>query len=302
MKDFRGWATVFEFTFRQSTKKAFKIITALVAVLIIGSIIIINIFAARPKKDNYYEENMNQPELSQGVSAVKKVVILDNSGLEPTDYNALNPPNGYYNPVEFVYADVQTRDELLDYAANDSDRTIAVMISAKDGTFEMEAIIPYNSIIPSMEVEQLIEQMTSSFEANKIMQTNLSDEELAAVFTPIITSYSEFGESSNMAAMVIKMIAPMILSFFMYFMFLFYGQIASKSVSSEKTSKLMETLLTSVHPYAMITGKILAVTSIAILQFSIWVMSAIVGLYAGNAIAHQIFPVMKARLFHSLTL
>ncbi|HHT88235.1 MAG TPA: ABC transporter permease [Clostridiales bacterium] len=290
MKDFRGWATVFEFTFRQSTKKAFKIITALVAVLIIGSIIIINIFAARPKKDNYYEENMNQPELSQGVSAVKKVVILDNSGLEPTDYNALNPPNGYYNPVEFVYADVQTRDELLDYAANDSDRTIAVMISAKDGTFEMEAIIPYNSIIPSMEVEQLIEQMTSSFEANKIMQTNLSDEELAAVFTPIITSYSEFGESSNMAAMVIKMIAPMILSFFMYFMFLFYGQIASKSVSSEKTSKLMETLLTSVHPYAMITGKILAVTSIAILQFSIWVMSAIVGLYAGNAIAHQIFP------------
>ena len=62
MKDFRGWATVFEFTFRQSTKKAFKIITALVAVLIIGSIIIINIFAARPKKDNYYEENMNQPE------------------------------------------------------------------------------------------------------------------------------------------------------------------------------------------------------------------------------------------------
>ena len=52
----------------------------------------------------------------------------------------------------------------------------------------------------------------------------------------------------------------------------------------------METLLTSVHPYAMITGKILAVTYIAILQFSIWVMSAIVGLYAGNAIAHQIFP------------
>jgi ABC-type Na+ efflux pump permease subunit len=132
--------------------------------------------------------------------------------------------------------------------------------------------------------------MTLSFESNKIMQANLSEEELNAIFTPVTAAYSEFGESSNMVAMVIKVIAPMIFSFIMYFMLIFYGQIVSKSVSTEKTSKLMETLLTSIHPYAMIVGKVLSVTAVAILQFTTWILAAIAGLYVGDAIAHQIYP------------
>ncbi|TAH72872.1 MAG: ABC transporter permease [Anaerolineaceae bacterium] len=223
---------------------------------------------------------------------MNKVVILDNSGLPPTDYKAMNPDlfSGYYNHIEFVTTDEQTRDNLLDFASKDSDRTIAVIITGKDGAFEIEAIIPHNSIVAPMDVDQLLVKMTSSFEANKIMQANLSDKVLTAVFTPANTSYSEFGESASTAAMVIKMVAPMVFSFMMYFMLLFYGQLVSKSVSTEKTSKLMETLLTSIHPYAMITGKVLAVTALAILQFVTWILAAVIGLYGGNAIAHQMYP------------
>jgi ABC-type Na+ efflux pump permease subunit len=52
----------------------------------------------------------------------------------------------------------------------------------------------------------------------------------------------------------------------------------------------MEFLQTSVHPYAMITGKVLAITSIALGQFVIWLTAGIGGLYGGNAIAHSIYP------------
>lgn len=290
-KNFRGWATVFDFTFRQSTKKAFRTITALVAILIIGAIIIINIVSAKPDKDEYSQADYGQEEL-QGVSTIGKVVILDKSGLAPTDYKSRNPvlSSGYFQHIEFVTLNEQTRESLLDYAAKDSNRTIAVVIAEINGAYEIEAIIPYNSIVASMDVDRLLAQITSSFEGNKIMQANLSENELAAVFTPVIAAYSEFGESESIAAMVIKMIAPMIFSFMMYFMLLFYGQIASKSVSTEKTSKLMETLLTSIHPYAMITGKVVAVTALAMLQFVIWILAGIVGLYGGNAIAHQMYP------------
>ena len=82
----------------------------------------------------------------------------------------------------------------------------------------------------------------------------------------------------------------MLFGLMLYFMLLLYGQTISKSVSTEKTSRLIETLLTSVHPYALITGKILAVASMAILQFMIWVLSIFAGLYGGNAIARIFYP------------
>lgn len=288
--NFRGWATVFNFTFRQSTKKSFRIITSLIAVLIIGLIILLNIIAAKPDKEE--DPQGIGSEVSQGVSTIMKVVILDKSGLAPIDYKAVNPnlSSEYFNNIEFVNTDLQSRTDLLDYASKDSDTTIALMITAKDATFELEAIVPHNSIVASTDVDQLLVEMISSFESNKIMQANLSEEELTAVFTPVTTAYSQLGESANMVAIVIKIIAPMIFSFMMYFILLFYGQLVSKSVSTEKTSKLMETLLTSVHPYAMITGKVLAVTAIGILQFVIWILAAIFGLYGGNAIAHKIYP------------
>jgi ABC-type Na+ efflux pump permease subunit len=52
----------------------------------------------------------------------------------------------------------------------------------------------------------------------------------------------------------------------------------------------METLLTSVHPYALIAGKVLAITTMALLQFVTWIIAGFVGLYGGNAIAHAIYP------------
>ena len=129
---------------------------------------------------------------------------------------------------------MQTRQELLDRAALDSNSTIAVMITKGDGVYEMEAMIPYNSMVSPDDVDILMNQMIYAFETNKTMQANLSDEQLAAVFTPVMISFSEFGESQSIASMVFKMVAPMLLSLVMYFMFLFYGQLASKSVSSKR--------------------------------------------------------------------
>jgi ABC-type Na+ efflux pump permease subunit len=122
------------------------------------------------------------------------------------------------------------------------------------------------------------------------MQSGLSQEQLYAVLMPVVTNYSNIGENTNEIAFVIKLIAPMLFGFVLYFMLLLYGQTISKSVSTEKTSRLMETILTSIHPYALITGKVLAITSMAVLQFVIWIASGAVGLYGGNAVAKYFYP------------
>ena len=88
----------------------------------------------------------------------------------------------------------------------------------------------------------------------------------------------------------IRVFAPMIFGLVLYMMLIFYGQDVSREISAEKTSKLTETLLTSVKPYALITGKVLAVALTAIIQFFMWILCAAAGLVIGNIIAQSMYP------------
>jgi ABC-type Na+ efflux pump permease subunit len=279
--NFRGWKTVFDFTFRQSTKgAAFKIVTVLMALVIIAGFVLINVFVAKP------DENVVE------ISPVKTVFILDDSGLQPTDYRLYNPElsSEKFKDITFMVVTDKTRKEVIDMAAADSTESIAVIITAAEEGFAIEAAIPKGSTISKGQAGDVLTQLQSSFESSKLMQSGLSQEQLYAVLMPVVTNYSNIGENTNEIAFVIKLIAPMLFGFVLYFMLLLYGQTISKSVSTEKTSRLMETILTSIHPYALITGKVLAITSMAVLQFVIWIASGAVGLYGGNAVAKYFYP------------
>ncbi|HKL78957.1 MAG TPA: ABC transporter permease [Mobilitalea sp.] len=279
---FRGWNTVFNFTFRQATKGVgFKLVTALVTIFILGTILLINILVAKPDKVKEVE-----------VSPIEAVYVLDHSGLAPTDYKLMNPELSgiQFQQTEFVVASAQTKIDVLKEASVNSSETIAVIISAKDGGYELEAVIPAESTISKKEADRLLDMMLISFESSKLMQSGLSVEQLSTILMPVVTSYTDIGEDTSGITFAIKMIAPMLFGLMLYLMLLLYGQSISKSVSTEKTSKLMETLLTSIHPYALITGKVLATTSMALIQFLTWIVAIVVGLYGGNAVAHAIYP------------
>lgn len=280
--NFKGWTTVFGFTYKQATSGVgFKLITTLIAFVIIGASILFNIIAAKPDKADIIES-----------SPINKVYVLDNSGLEETNYKDIISQYSMeqFLHIEFVMASDQTREDLIKTAASDSPQTVAVIITPNDTGYRIEVTIPSDSSITKKQAEDLLVPITSAFESNKLMQVGLSVEQLTTALKPVVTSYSDIGENSNEIAFVIKVISPMVFGLMMYFMLLFYCQTVTKSVSTEKTSKLMETLLTSIHPYALICGKVLAVTTMAIVQFVTWIVSAFVGLYVGNAVAHQIYP------------
>lgn len=280
--NFRGWNTVFRFTFRQATKgMAFKIVSALVTILIIGIIVLVNILAAKPEDKDKVT-----------ISPVEKVLVLDQSGLAPTDYKALNPElsEEKFKNVQFESVESQSREEVIKAAAVASNKAIAVIISPQETGYEIEAVVPDGSKITKKQAKALLGPMSSAFESNKLLQAGLSREQLDSILRPVVTSYNSIGNNNNEIVYVIKMIAPMLFGLMLYLMLLLYGQTISKSVSTEKTSKLMETLLTSVHPYALIAGKVLAITAMALIQFVGWIIAAVVGLYGGNAVAHAIYP------------
>lgn len=285
-QNFKGWSSVYRFTFSQETKGiAFKLVTALVAVLIMGIIILVNVLDA--KSDH-------KPTDSQvkEASTIKTVYVLDESGLPATDYQALNPEfkKELYKEIKFVTVSEKSREDVIKSAAKESKQSIVAIITKTESGFELETVVPAESKVSKGEASKVADLMCTSFNANKLLQSGLSEQVLTKVMEPVFPTYSNVGENSSQITMLIKMIAPMIFSFMLYFMLIMYGQTISKSVSTEKTSKLVETLLTSVHPYALITGKVLAVTTMALIQFVTWIGAGFVGLYSGNAIAHSLYP------------
>ncbi len=281
-QNFKGWTSVYGFTFRQSTKGAgFKVVTALITLIIIGIIVAVTVITGKPEDKKTVE-----------VSPIKSVYVLDQSGLKPTDFKALNPElsKEQFNKITFIQVTDQSREEAIKTAASDSKKSIAVILTTTEKGYGLEAAIPSESTITKGQAGDLLDQMKAAFESSKLMQSGLTAEQLTVALTPEVTSYSDIGENTNMIVYVIKIAAPMVFSIMLFFMLQLFGINVTKSVSTEKTSKLMETLLTSIHPYALITGKVLAVTSMALIQFVTWIIAAFVGLYGGNAIAHAMYP------------
>ena len=165
---FKGWRTVFGFTYRQATKGAgYKVVTSLVAILIILVFVLINILVAKPDDDI-------EP------SIIKSVFVLNNSGLEAMNLKELNPQflEERYKDIEFIYVKDKTREETIYQAAEHSSRSIAVIISARDAGYDIETVVPNNSEISDENASELLPLIQTAFESGKLMQSGLSAEQL----------------------------------------------------------------------------------------------------------------------------
>ena len=78
------------------------------------------------------------------------------------------------------------------------------------------------------------------------------------------------------------------MSILLYFALLLYGIQVMSSVVEEKSSRIMEVLVSSLSPFEMLLGKVLGVGSVALLQLGIW---------AGTAMLLTTFRVQVAGLF-----
>jgi ABC-2 type transport system permease protein len=85
-----------------------------------------------------------------------------------------------------------------------------------------------------------------------------------------IIKVSKQGESVEKGQTMGVAVAIVIL---LYLSLLMYGIITMRSVLEEKTTRTMEVLISAVHPFELLAGKILGVAAVAFTQFFIWSLS-----------------------------
>jgi ABC-2 type transport system permease protein len=87
---------------------------------------------------------------------------------------------------------------------------------------------------------------------------------------------TQSGEKKNSDSLTVLM-TGLVFAMLLYMTTLLYGQIIGRSVLTEKTSKTVEIMLSSVRPMELLFGKILGKALASLLQYGIWVgMSALI--------------------------
>ena len=285
---------VFNFSCTQMLrKKGYLVSTIIIGLLIFAGIIVVVMVGA--KKDNKGEES----------SKVGKLIVCNHSDIECSEEGEAGGPVLSLASLAAAVEDVldvksvtvewkeqasvtelckQVEDTAQD---GDTDTFFAVVRKTDDG-YGVYLVRPKNCTFSEGEVTDAGNAIVP--ELQKYVERNIDPTMAQFIKMQTVGTTIVIGEDTSLAATFIKFLLPMISGMLMYFMVLIYGQDVARNVAAEKTSKLMETMLSFVTPKALIFGKILAGFVMSVVQVLIWIACGLGGYLVGSVIAKSMNP------------
>lgn len=258
----KGWQKVFGFTFVQYVKTKSFIIGTIVMALIISLLVVgINILPAILNG----EEDIFGSEQQGDITAFSAVYIKDSAEvLKDEDYSALEQAG-----LKLAQSDLSVTELIDKTAASKNEAVVTVTPDSIEGNVIGYTVKTYYS--PETDgdaVDALSATVSQLVSYRNMVDLGVSPEDYQATQRYISTSKIEAGKDEwNMIESAINYVVPMVVSLVLFIMIFAYGQTVAQSIATEKTSRVMELLLTSVRPLAVVIGKVLAMGLISLLQF-----------------------------------
>lgn len=216
-----------------------------------------------------------------------RLAIIDNvGGLASAVTAGLNVrlPNGKpeFEVVKTVtqpQSEESVRKELR--AAIRGDRLDAYLVLDRGGKAEFHTKNPsdYTMVQPlARAVHDAV--VASRLEARGVRVTEIGDVTRGTDVKIIkITKYGEAEDSGETFFVAVS------LAMLLYMTLMMYGVITMRSVLEEKTSRIVEILISAVRPFELLMGKVLGVAGVAFTQYMIWIASAaLLGTYGAVAV------------------
>ena len=278
----KGWKKVFAFTLKQYVKtKSFIVSTIIMAVLVAAMFALVNILPVALSK--------NGGEASGPVDTVfnyDKVYIVDETGVVTDENIAKLVESG----IKAERTD-KSADDIVAQVAKAENAQAAVVFSAdKNASGDIISYTERTFYSPNGNnmASTLSATMTEFFRTCNVKRLGIDPDAYAQSQITINTRTIEAGqEELNVFAGMLHYIVPMVVSLVLFMLIFVYGNTIAQSIAIEKTSRVMELLLTSVRPLAVVIGKVLAMGLVSLAQF---VLIVVVG--AGSMAITAPFGVM----------
>lgn len=273
----KGWKSIFSFTFLQQIKtKSFIISTIIIATIIALIAATINILPAIILED---ELNKIEDTLEGDTDAftIEKLYIANDTDMAlnfavTTVSFGITPEN----------IDPSTVEAKIDELAETSENIMLAHVKDTDGYLSIDAYYSgENSTISEGDCSSVLTMLANQLDITYLSSIGMTADQMSTIMAGVSTSIIQAGdEPVSMVDELVNMLVPMIASLILFIFIFSYSQLVAQSIAIEKSSRIMEYLLTSVSPLSIIIGKVLAMCSVSLMQFLIFVAAGGVGFIA----------------------
>ena len=252
-------------------KKTFLVITIIAPVLFAALMIVPGVLASLPADH-------------------KNIVVLDEPALLLPEVGNDQFDLDYLNPKEFDLA--LAKDYL-----RDSDKDALLYIPAGEGwdpDFIKRNILLYGKEDIGMELQGFIEnRIEDKINRQKLLKQGVDPEVVNQAKTQVNIKSFTLGEEDGQdetSATPLKMGLGYIAGMMIYFFIFFYSVQVMRGVIEEKTSRIVEVIISSVRPYQLMLGKILGIGLVGVVQFLIWIiLSSLIYVVVSQFVYPEIF-------------
>lgn len=194
----------------------------------------------------------------------KTISVIDNSGI-------VAPLLESNEDVAFVTIDGGDLQEELKKSLESDD--FGLLYIGEDIVNNPNNVQLYTNTSSSMLVEESIaDQIEEIVEAERLKEYNISDLKQILEKIEVDISLSTFrnDKENTASSSAASSFIGIALGFVLYFFLIVYGSIVMQSIIEEKSSRILEVLVSTVRPFDMMMGKILGVAAVAVTQIVIW--------------------------------
>ena len=253
MKDLK---TVIGFTIKDMAKrKSFVVSTIIILVIIIIGFNIPNII-------NLFNGDTGSSDSNY------KLLIVDSTNLFEGTLESLNDMNlGYEAQTTNEELTLDDIKEQIDNEEIDE----AIIVEQNEGSYKLRYIVKDMTMMTGMP-EELMTAINTIYTNLQISKLGLTEEQIQSLkpnFKYSIEQTEEQQVSGNVLAI-------MMLSIVLFYAIYFCAYQVSSSITTEKTSKIMETLVTSTSPRTIVLGKTIGIGIVGLIQVCVFVAVALI--------------------------
>ena len=244
--------TVIKFTMKDMVKrKSFLISTLIILILIVIGFNVPNLI----KKFN-------------GDNNGNKLLIIDSQNIfEGTLENLKQMDLGY--ELEITNGNLKFED--VKQKIEDNQIEEAIIINPEEEKIKISYVVKDSTMMNGVP-EEVINALTSIYSNLKISKLGLTEEQLQSI-TPNFEFNLQQTEEKSASGNVFAM---MLMSIVLFYAIYFCAYQVSSSITTEKTSKIIETLVTSTSPKTIVLGKTIGIGVVGLAQMIVITGAALI--------------------------
>lgn len=253
---------IMQYTFNDAIrKKAFKISTIIVVLLIALLCALPRVIASFDDGDNSAEE-----EQTAAASYAGTCYYIDDQNLIPGGAEALQ---SYFTNTEILTGSGESLDQYKDEIGEDG--TVSAIVITKSETSAVPGIqIITKDFMSGISGDGAAEALTEAYVSDLLTAQGVAPETIELTKTKL-TYESQMAGSMNLSGYIMGILVTVLIFYAIYY----YGYGVSMSIATEKTSRVMETLVVSAKPSHILIGKCLGMGLLGICQFIIVLLSGV---------------------------